>query len=96
MYHSPMSKTEPSKEERILSALRGVLIDVIKDTTTDPRLKHPLCDDTITGIRNALELITVRQSELAQEAGRPMTDRPHYADEPVTSVKVNLDLPDKN
>ena len=33
-----MSDEAVSKEERILQAMYRVLIDVIKDTTTDPRL----------------------------------------------------------
>jgi hypothetical protein len=82
---------EPSKEEAILRAMYMVLIDVIKDTTTDPRLRHPLSDKTRTGIRDALDLITARQAELAEAAGRPMNARPRYADEPRRSVPVSLD-----
>ena len=48
-----MSTDEPSKEEAILRAMYTVLIDVIKDTTTDPRLRHPLSDKTRTAIRDA-------------------------------------------
>ncbi len=86
-----MASEDMSKEERILQVMRSVLIGVIKDTTTDPRLKHPLSDDTIRGIRDCLDLITARQAELAEEAGQPMRDRPHYVDEPRRSVSVNLD-----
>jgi hypothetical protein len=83
-------RPEPSMEERILTAMRSVLIDVIKDTTTDPRLKHPLSERTRSGIRDALDLITARQAELAQAAGRAMSDRPHFIDEPKKSVAVPL------
>jgi hypothetical protein len=87
-----MPDEAPSTEERILIAMRSVLIDVIRDTTTDPRLKHPLADATLRGIRDCLDLITARQAELAEAAGRPMTDRPHFADEPRRRVSVPLTL----
>ncbi len=86
-----MSPEDLSKEEKILRAVYSVLIDVIKDTTTDPRLKHPLSDKTKESIRDCLDLITARQAELAEAAGRPMKARPHYVDEPQTSVAVSLD-----
>lgn len=88
-----MSEGELSKEERILRAVYSVLIDVIKDTTTDPRLKHPLSDRTKEGLRDCLDLITSRQAELAREAGRATgQERPHYVDEPQKTVTVPIDL----
>lgn len=98
MYSMPaMNDNNTSKEGRILNVMRTVLIGVIKDTTTDPRLKHPLSDKTIADIRDALELITIRQTELAEEAGQPMADRPYYVDEPPNKVAVQFDAdkPDK-
>jgi hypothetical protein len=86
-----MITDEPSKEEAILRAMYTVLIDVIKDTTTDPRLRHPLSDKTRMAIRDGLDLITARQAELAEAAGRPMNARPRYVDEPRRSVSVALD-----
>ena len=86
-----MSAEELSKEEKILRVMYAVLIDVIKDTTTDPRLKHPLSDKTKRGIRDALDLITARQAELAEAAGRHVKARPYYIDEPKGSVSVSLD-----
>ena len=87
--------TTLTKEERILRAVYSVLIDVIKDTTTDPRLKHPLSENTRLGIRDCLDLITARQAELADAAGRPTGRmRPRYVDEPQSSVSVSLTTPD--
>lgn len=80
-----------SKEERILDAMYSTLIGVIRDTTTDPRLKHPLSDQTLQGIRDCLDLITARKSELAEADGRPMALRPRYVDEPRKTVSVSLD-----
>jgi hypothetical protein len=86
-----MADQEPSKEERILRILKRVLTDVAKDTYTRPGHRHPLSDDTVKGIRDCLSLITARESELAEAAGRPMKMRPRFVDEPQTSVVVNLD-----
>jgi hypothetical protein len=80
-------------EEHILQAVYRVLVDVIKDTTTDPRLKHPLSERTKEGIRDCLDLITARQAELGREAGRSVGgERPYYVDEPRQSVTVPIDL----
>ena len=87
-----MSHQDLTKEEQILRAVYSVLIDIVKDTTTDPRLKHPLSERTRLGIRDCLDLITAREAELAEAAGRPLKRmRPHYADEPQHSVSVSLD-----
>ena len=56
-----------------------------------PGMKHPLSDDTIDGIRKCLYLITEREKELAEAAGRPMNERPHYVDEPKSSVVIPID-----
>jgi len=77
-----MSDQKEDKEERILHVMRSVLIDVIKDTTTEPGLKHPLKDTTIESIRNGLDLITARQRELAEDKGEEWNMRPSYPAEP--------------
>lgn len=86
-----MSDADLSKEELILRMVKRVLTDVAKDTHVKPGLKHPLSDQTIMGIRDCLGLITSREQELAQDAGRPSTSRPRYVDEPNDSVVVSLD-----
>jgi hypothetical protein len=87
-----MTDNDPSaKEERILDALYRTLINVIKDTTTDPRLRHPLSDGTRSDIRDCLDLVTARKAELAEAAGRGGAKmRPRYADEKQESVVVSL------
>ena len=77
-----MSEDTPDKEERILNVMRSILIDVIKDTTTEPGLKHPLTDTTIDNIRHGLDLITARQKELAEARGESWDLRPTYPPEP--------------
>ncbi len=86
-----MADQEPGKEEHILRIMKRVLTDVAKDTYTRPGHRHPLSDDTVKGIRDCLSLITAREAELAEAAGRPMKMRPRFVDEPQTSVVVNLD-----
>jgi len=76
-----MADDTPNKEERILNVMRSILIDVIKDTTTEPGLKHPLSDGTIDNIRHGLDLITARQKELADAQGQSWDLRPSYPPE---------------
>lgn len=86
-----MSKNTISKEEQILQVMRKVLTQVAKDTYTPANLKHPLSESTIHNIRDCLSLITTREAELANEAGRENSMRPRYVDEPSSSVVVKLD-----
>jgi hypothetical protein len=86
-----MSDKNLSKEEHILKMVKRVLTDVAKDTYTKPGLKHPLSEPTILSIRDCLALISSREQELAQEAGRPSTDRPRFIDEPNDTVVVSID-----
>ena len=87
-----MSDHTPSKEENILSAVKRVLTEVIKDTATQPGVKHPLNDNTINGLRDCLVLISQRQQELAAEAGRTMDARPRFTDEPQPQGDVVVPL----
>jgi hypothetical protein len=85
-----MTDQELTQEERILRMMKRVLTDVAKDTYTRPGLRHPLSDNTIQGIRDCLSLISARERELAEAAGRPMEMRPRFADEPTDAVVVPL------
>lgn len=83
-----MSEEETTnKESRILHVMRGILIDVIKDTTTEPGLKHPLTDQTIENIRHGLDLITARQREIDEQQGKSWDMRPTYPTEPQQQTK---------
>ncbi|MGB7934517.1 MAG: segregation and condensation protein A [Gammaproteobacteria bacterium] len=86
-----MADQELSREERILRVMKRVLTDVAKDTYTRPGYRHPLSDATVQGIRDCLSLISAREIELADAAGRPMNLRPRFVDEPQTSVVVQFD-----
>jgi hypothetical protein len=87
-----MSSEGHSKEERILRMVKRVLTDIAKDTSTPPGMQHPLSAHTIQGIRDCLGLISAREQELAQEAGRP---RPEFVDEPKKTQVVTLHKPKK-
>lgn len=83
-----MSEQELTKEEQILRAVKRVLTEVIKDTATQPGIKHPLSDNTINGLRDCLVLISQREQELATENGREMNMRPRFVDEPKKQDEV--------
>jgi hypothetical protein len=85
-----MSETLLSTEERILQAVKMTLAAVIKDTATPHGMRHPLSDSTIEDLRQCLALISARERELAQEAGRAKESRPRYADEPSKESVVRL------
>ena len=87
-----MSEREVSKEERILRAVKLTLTNVIKDTATQPGMRHPLSDGTIQDLRNCLQLISSRESELVEAAGGSMDMRPHFIDEPKVKDKVVVSL----
>lgn len=87
-----MSEQEFSKEEKILRAVKLTLTSVIKDTATQPGLKHPLSERTIDDLRKCLALISEREQELAHEGGRSMDMRPRYVDEPTPSGKAEVSL----
>ena len=85
-------QTDPqqSKEFQILKAMKLVLTDVVKDTATQPGLKHPLSERTIDGIRQCLKLISARERELIEAAGKSMDMRPYFVDEPKKNVVVPI------
>jgi hypothetical protein len=87
-----MSDEKESVELRVMRAMKITLMNVIKDTTSQPGQKHPLSDSTIEDIRQCLGLITAREQELTGDKGNR---RPRFADEPEESVVVSLKKPEK-
>ena len=83
-----MTDSELSMEERILKAVKLTLANVIKDTATPHGMRHPLSDGTIRDLRQCLALISARERELAEAAGRPMRKRSRFTDEPARTDKV--------
>jgi hypothetical protein len=85
-----MSDSPLSTEERILQAVKMTLASVIRDTATPHGMRHPLSDATIQDLRQCLALISARERELAEAAGRAKEARPRYADEPPKESVVRL------
>ncbi|MEW6687613.1 MAG: segregation and condensation protein A [Pseudomonadota bacterium] len=83
-----MSETELQMEERILRAVKRTLAAVVRDTATPHGMRHPLSDATIEDLRQCLALISARERELAQAAGRDTSARPRYVDEPAPAPQV--------
>ena len=69
--------------------MRKVLASIIKDTTPERGMRHPLSDRTIEDIRQCLGLIAAREREIADAGGKGQ-ERPYYADEPQTSTVVPI------
>lgn len=83
--------TDTSKKEReILVVMRKVLAQIIKDTTPPSRaMKHPLSDQTIQDVRHCLGLISLRERQLADDAGVAQ-ERPFFTDEKTTAEVVPI------
>lgn len=79
---------EPSKEQRIMMMMRKTLTNIIRETTPQPGMRHPLEKSTVENIRDCLVLISARERELAEENGVVSNMKPRYVDEPATSSVV--------
>ena len=90
-----MSSDYLSKEHQIIATMRKVLSSIIRDTTPPPGRPHPLRESTIEDVKHCFALITAREQEIHEEAGKEMNMRPRYADEPKKSQVVNFVKPDK-
>ena len=79
------------KERDIMMVMRKVLTSIVREVTPEHKsLQHPLSDQTIQDIRNCLGLITAREKELADAAGRTAVERPHFTDEAQQSTVVPM------
>jgi hypothetical protein len=77
-----------SKDQQILVAMRKTLANVIKDTTPEPGMIHPLSEATVEDIKACFALISSRERELLEEMGVENKARPHFTDEPKKSAEV--------
>lgn len=69
------------KDRRILVVLRKVLAQIVRETTPQPGIQHPLSKSTIEDIRQCFALISAREQELAEQAGIEVKERPVYPDQ---------------
>ncbi len=80
-----------NKEREIMRVMRQVLTRIVREVTPEHRsLRHPLSDQTIEDIRQCLGLITAREKELADAAGRTAEERPYFVDEPPATKVVPI------
>jgi len=77
-----------SKEHKILVAMRKTLASVIKDTTPNPGMIHPLSETTVENIKLCLGLISSREREINEEQGNTQQFRPRFVDESTESTKT--------
>lgn len=70
-----------SKEQQIMVAMRKTLAGIVKDTTPEPGMVHPLSENTVNDIRACFTLIAARERELLEAMGGENKARPHYTDE---------------
>ena len=89
-----MSSEYLSKEHQIIATMRKVLSSIIRDTTPPPGRPHPLRESTLEDVKHCFALITAREKEIHEEAGKTMNLRPRYADEPKKSQVVEFVKPD--
>lgn len=82
LYGRPnMSSKDLSKEQRVLIVMRKVLAQIVRETTPNPGMRHPLSEGTIEDIRRCFALISAREQELAKEEGIDIRERPVYRDQ---------------
>ena len=80
-----------AKEREILRVMRKVLAAIVREVPPPHKgLRHPLSEQTIQDIRQCLGLITAREKELADDAGRSVQERPHFADQPQQTKVVPI------
>ena len=89
-----MSSEYLSKEHQIIATMRKVLSSIIRDTTPPPGRPHPLRESTLEDVKHCFALITAREKEIHEEAGKTMNLRPRYADEPKKSQVVKFVKPE--
>lgn len=80
---------ELSKEQRVMRMMRMVLASIVKDTTPQPGMHHPLSDQTIEDIKACFALISAREIELAEEAGM-RKEQPYFTDDPQKAKVISI------
>ena len=82
-----------SKEQQVMVAMRKTLASVVKDTTPEPGMIHPLSEDTVEDIKACFALISARERELMEEMGIENKARPRFTDEPKSADVVSFHKP---
>ncbi len=82
-----------SKEQQVMVAMRKTLANIIKDTTPEPGMIHPLSKDTVDDIKACFALIAARERELMEAMGVENNARPRFIDEPQSAEVVKFHKP---
>ena len=82
-----------SKDQQVMVAMRKTLANIIKDTTPEPGMIHPLSKDTVEDIKACFALIAARERELMEEMGIENNARPHFTDELKSAEVVKFHKP---
>lgn len=83
-----------SKEQQVMVAMRKTLANVIKDTTPEPGMIHPLSKNTVEDLKACFVLISARERELMAEMGIENNARPHFTDEVKSADVIKFHKPD--
>ncbi|MCU7834899.1 MAG: segregation and condensation protein A [gamma proteobacterium symbiont of Taylorina sp.] len=83
-----------SKDQQIMVAMRKTLANVVKETTPEPGMIHPLSKDTVDDIKACFSLIAARERELMEEMGIENKARPHFTDENKTADVIKFHKPE--
>jgi len=82
-----------SKEQQVMVAMRKTLANIIKDTTPEPGMIHPLSKNTVEDIKACFALIAARERELMEAMGVENNARPRFIDEPQSAEVVKFHKP---
>ena len=82
-----------SKDQQVMVAMRKTLANIVKDTTPEPGMIHPLSKDTVEDIKACFSLIAARERELMEEMGVENKARPHFIDEEKSADVVKFHKP---
>ena len=83
-----------SKEQQVMVAMRKTLANVVKETTPEPGMIHPLSKNTVDDIKACFSLIAARERELMEEMGIKNNARPHFTDEVKSADVIKFHKPD--
>jgi len=83
-----------SKEQQVMVAMRKTLANVVKDTTPEPGMIHPLSKNTVEDLKACFALISARERELMEEMGIENNARPHFTDEVKSADVIKFHKPD--
>ena len=83
-----------SKEQQVMVAMRKTLANVVKETTPEPGMIHPLSKNTVDDIKACFSLIAARERELMEEMGIENNARPYFTDEVKSAEVIKFHKPD--